>query len=325
MSILITGGAGYIGGVTVELLCALGRPVVVLDNLSRGHDLIVPKGAYFYRGDVGDRALVASILREHDVRACIHFAAYANVGESVTHPSLYYENNLMQTVSLLGELIAGRVGRFVFSSTCATYGEPQAIPITEEHPQRPVNPYGWSKMMIERVLESYSNAYGLKFVALRYFNAAGATSSIGEDHDPETHLIPNVLATAGGRLSHVTIHGIDYPTKDGTAIRDYVHVEDLAKAHALALDYLDKEERSDFFNIGTGRGFSVLEVIETARRVTGREIKVVTGPRRPGDPPSLIAGADKAREVLRWIPQRAQLEDIITSAWRWHSSHPEGY
>jgi UDP-glucose 4-epimerase len=325
MSILVTGGAGYIGGATVELLRERGKQVVVLDNLSRGHERVVPTGVPFYRGDVGDRPLVASILREHDIQSCIHFAAYANVGESVERPALYYENNLVQGVSLLRELIEGGVTRFVFSSTCATYGEPQWVPMTEDHPQRPVNPYGWSKMMVERVLESYSAAYALRFVALRYFNAAGATAELGEHHEPETHLIPNVLAAAAGKHPYVTVHGADYSTADGTANRDYVHIEDLAEAHALALDYLNGGGASDFFNIGTGQGFSVLEVIEAARRVTGRDIKVIFGPRRAGDPPSLVAAAGKVREALGWQPRYTQLEDIIASAWKWHITHPDGY
>jgi len=325
MAILVTGGAGYIGSVVVDLLRSAEEQVVVLDNLSRGHRPAVPEDVPFYQGDVGDRALVSSIVRQHDVVACIHFAALAYVGESVEQPARYFENNVVQGINLLGALIEGGVRRFVFSSTCATYGEPTTVPIPEEAPQRPTNPYGWSKLVIERALASYDSLYGLKFVALRYFNAAGALPGLGEHHEPETHLIPNVLAAAAGQAPHVEIYGTDYPTRDGTAVRDYIHVEDLGTAHTFALKHLNSGGESQFINLGNGRGFSVLEVIDTARRITERTIQSVKKPRRPGDPPELIASAERAAQVLGWRPKRASLEEIIGSAWTWHLSHPHGY
>jgi UDP-glucose 4-epimerase len=325
MAVLVTGGAGYIGSVTVELLRAQGEPVVVLDNLARGYRQAVPANATFYEGNLGDRALIKRITEAHPIDACVHFAAFAYVGESVEHPARYYENNVEQGIELLGALNEAGVRRFIFSSTCATYGEPQYMPLDEKHPQSPVNPYGWSKFFIERVLESYDRAYQMKFVALRYFNAAGATESLGEDHDPETHLIPLVLAVAEGRLPHVNVFGDDYPTHDGTAVRDYIHVEDLGTAHLLALRHLREGGESEFINLGNGKGYSVLEVIEAARAVTGREIAVKMGPRRPGDPAHLIAKADRARDVLAWQPAHPDLSDIIRSAWQWRQAHPNGY
>jgi UDP-glucose 4-epimerase len=325
LSVLVTGGAGYIGSVTVELLRRGGEAVVVLDNLSRGHRAAVPEDVPFYEGDVGDRALVGSILREHRVESCIHFAAFAYVGESVERPSLYFENNVSQGISLLGALVAGGVRRFVFSSTCATYGDPEVVPITEDAPQRPLNPYGWSKLMVERVLEAYDPAYGLKFVALRYFNAAGALPHLGERHEPETHLIPRVLEAARGEASHVEVYGTDYPTRDGTCVRDYIHVEDLAAAHLSALGYLRGGGSSEFVNLGNGKGFTVLEVVEAARRITGRRIEVAKRERRAGDPPQLVADASRASRVLGWRAERADLDDIIGSAWAWHLSHPHGH
>ena len=274
MSILITGGAGYIGSVTTELLRARGERVVVLDNLSRGYRDAVASEVPFYEGNAGDPELVKRIVREHDVEACVHFAAYAYVGESVTQPDLYYENNVEQGIRLLGALVSNRVRQFVFSSTCATYGEPQRIPISEDHPQLPANPYGWSKLFLERILSDYDRAYGLRFVALRYFNAAGGTAERGERHDPETHLIPLVLKAAKGETRHITVFGNDYPTKDGTCVRDYIHVSDLAEAHALSLDYLRAGNPSTAINLGNGQGYSVLEVIEAARAVTGQEIRI---------------------------------------------------
>lgn len=325
MSVLVTGGAGYIGSVTAELLRQSGEQVVVLDNLSRGHRAAVSPDTSFYQGDVGDRGLVSSIIRQHGVEACMHFAALAYVGESVERPSLYFENNVAQAISLLGALIEGGVRRFIFSSTCATYGEPAMVPISEDAPQRPVNPYGWTKFVIERALESYDVAYGLKFVALRYFNAAGALPDLGEHHEPETHLIPNVLAVARGDAPHAEVYGTDYPTPDGTAVRDYIHVQDLALAHMLALTHLRTGEKSEFINLGNGRGFSVLEIIEAARKITGRPIDYVRMPRRAGDPPQLVACADRAARVLGWQPKHVGLDDIIRSAWLWGLSHPHGY
>jgi UDP-glucose 4-epimerase len=276
--------------------------------------------------DVGDRVLLRSIIREHGVESCVHFAAYAYVGESVSEPAKYFDNNVGQGISLIDELVDCGVKRIVFSSTCATYGVPEdTAPISEETPQRPTNPYGWTKFTLERVLESYAAAYGLQFVALRYFNAAGATEIHGEHHDPETHLIPNVLSAARGELPAVSIHGSDYLTPDGTAVRDYIHVEDLASAHALALDYLRGGGASEFINLGSERGFSVLEVIEAARRVTMRSINISLGPRRDGDPPMLVASAAKAKRLLGWCPSYTNLDDIIKTAWRWHLVNPQGY
>jgi UDP-glucose 4-epimerase len=325
MAVLVTGGAGYIGSVTVESLRAQGEAVVVLDNLARGHRQAVTPDTVFYEGNLGDRALVKQITQTHDIQACVHFAAFAYVGESVEHPARYYENNVEQGIELLGALNEAGVRQFIFSSTCATYGEPQYMPLDEQHPQHPVNPYGWSKFFIERVLESYDRAYAMKFVALRYFNAAGATENLGEDHEPETHLIPIVLAVAEGKLPHVPVFGGDYPTSDGTAVRDYIHVADLATAHVLALNHLRAGGSSEFINLGNGKGYSVLQVIEAARQVTGREISMRVEPRRAGDPAHLIAKADRARDVLGWQPAQPDLSDIIRSAWQWRQAHPNGY
>ena len=319
MTILITGGAGYIGSVTTELLRARGEQVVVLDNLSRGYRDAVAPEIPFYEGNVGDRELVARIAREHDVDACIHFAAFAYVGESVSEPTLYYENNVAQGINLLGSLVKAGVRQFVFSSTCATYGEPQQIPIDETHQQLPTNPYGWSKLFIERILADYDRAYDFRFVALRYFNASGASPDRGERHEPETHLIPLVLQTAQKKLDHVTVFGDDYPTHDGTCVRDYIHVSDLADAHALALDYLRNDGLSTAINLGNGAGYSVLEVIHAAREITRQDIPIEVEGRRAGDPSHLVADSSKARSVLGWHPQHADLSTIISSAWEWHT------
>ena len=325
MAILVTGGAGYIGSVVAELLHTRGEQVVVLDNLSRGHRSAVRAEIPFFQGDIGDRQLVRKIARAHSVEACVHLAAFAYVGESATEPGLYFVNNVQQGIGLIDELHQAGVRRIVFSSTCATYGEPEHIPITEDHPQRPTNTYGHTKLIIERLLQSYDQAYKMRFVALRYFNAAGATAELGEDHDPETHLIPNVLAVARGRLPFVPVFGSDYPTLDGTAVRDYIHVVDLAMAHVLALEYLRQERPSVSLNLGNGVGFSVLEVIEAARRVTKRAIDSQSEPRRAGDPAELVADAFRANSVLGWRPAHSDLHAIIGSAWQWHLAHPDGY
>jgi UDP-glucose 4-epimerase len=323
--ILVTGGAGYIGSVTTELLRDRGEKVIVLDNLSRGHREAVPPEIGFYQGNVGDRELVSRIAREHQVEACIHFAAFAYVGESVAEPARYFENNVEQGIALLDALLQAGVRRLVFSSTCATYGEPRRVPIAEDHPQQPTNPYGWSKLFMERIMESYDRAYDLKFVALRYFNAAGASEKLGEHHAPETHLVPNVLAAALGQMPAVPVFGDKYPTPDGTAIRDYIHVADLGSAHILALDYLRSGGPSERINLGNGQGYSVLEVIEAARKVTGRRIAIQIEPARPGDPSHLVADAGKARGILGWQPAKPDLAAILRSDWEWRQRFPRGY
>lgn len=325
MAILVTGGAGYIGSVVVEDLREKGEEPVVLDNLVYGHEQAIDENVVFYKGNIGDKELVAKILREHEIEACMHFSAFAYVGESVEKPRDYYENNFVQTLRLLDALIENNVKRFIFSSTCASYGEPQYVPIDEKHPQSPTNPYGWSKFMVERALADYEAAYDLKFVALRYFNACGASERRGEHHDPETHLIPLVLFAAQGRRESISIFGDDYPTPDGTAIRDYIHISDLSQAHLLALEHLRKGGNSEFINLGNGNGYSVKEVIEAARRVTGKTIEAEIAPRRAGDPSRLVADAEKARAILGWKPQFPEIETIIESAWKWHEANPNGY
>lgn len=325
MAILVTGGAGYIGSATVKDLVENGETVVVLDNLIYGHRRAVNQSVTFYEGDIGDRTLVQKILDEHDIEACVHFSAFAYVGESVENPQIYYENNFVQTLRLLDVLIKNSVKKFIFSSTCATYGEPQYVPIDEKHPQSPASPYGWSKFMVERALADYDAAYDLKYVALRYFNACGASGDCGEDHDPETHLIPLILYAAQGRRDSIAIFGDDYPTPDGTAIRDYIHISDLSQAHLLALEHLRKNGASEFINLGNGGGYSVREVIEAARTITGKNIEAIIAPRRVGDPSRLVADASKAREVLGWNPQFPEIEKIIESAWQWHEANPNGY
>ncbi len=325
MGVLVTGGAGYIGSVAVEDLKDRGEEVVVLDNLVYGHREAVADGVPFYEGSIGDKRLIARILSEHKIDACMHYSAYAYVGESVEQPAKYYQNNFVETLHLLDALREGGVNRFIFSSTCATYGVPKYVPIDEKHPQWPINPYGWSKLMVERALDSYDSAYGLKYVALRYFNAAGASERCGEDHDPETHLIPLVLKAALGKILKVSVFGTDYETPDGTAVRDYIHISDLSSAHLLALDHLRAGKKSEFINLGNGNGYSVKQVIDTARKVTGRDIPVEDAARRAGDPPQLVGDSRKAREVLGWKPQFPELEKIIESAWSWHQRHPNGY
>lgn len=321
MAILVTGGAGYIGSVAAEDLRSKGEEVIVLDNLSRGYREALPEDVKFCEGDIGDKDLVKKICAENDITACMHFSAFAYVGESVENPSIYYRNNTAQTVNLLDALLESGVKNFVFSSTCATYGEPQYVPIDENHPQNPVNPYGWSKFFVEQILKDYDAAYGLKFVALRYFNACGATENLGERHEPETHLIPLILQSAAGKRPHISVFGDDYPTPDKTAIRDYIHVSDLSQAHLSAVKYLAEGGKSEFVNLGNGSGYSVLEVIEAAAKVTGREIKISLEPRRAGDPARLIADASKAKKLLGWKPEFPEIEKIIESAWAWHQKN----
>jgi UDP-glucose 4-epimerase len=325
MAVLVTGGAGYIGSVAVEDLRARGAEPVVIDNLVYGHRLAVDDAVPFYKGEIGDRDLLRKILSEHAIDACMHFSAYAYVGESVEDPLKYWQNNVRQTLDLLEVLLEQNVKHFIFSSTCATYGEPEYIPLDEKHPQNPTNPYGWSKLMVEKILESFDRAYGLRFVSLRYFNASGATETRGEDHSPETHLIPLVLAAALGRREKISVFGDDYDTPDGTAVRDYIHISDLSQAHLLALEHLRNGGASEFINLGNGSGFSVMEVIETARKVTGREIRTEIAPRRAGDPSRLVGDSSKARKVLGWTPEFPELEKIVESAWDWHRKFPEGY
>jgi UDP-glucose 4-epimerase len=325
MAILVTGGAGYIGSVTVERLLAKGEQVVVLDDLIRGHRAALPADIPLYQGKIGDRELVARIAREHNIESCIHFAALIEVGESVTDPAKYFENNVGHGIALFGALVQAGVHRVVFSSTAAAYGDPEEIPITEDSRKWPKNPYGWSKLFMERILEAYDIAYGMKFVALRYFNAAGATEKCGEDHRPESHLIPNVLAAALGQQQAIRVFGNNYPTPDGTPIRDYIHVVDLADAHIRAMDYLRSGGQSDFLNLGTGRGYSVLEVIQCACEITGREIPMKMEPPRPGDAARLIADPSKAKAVLGWVPVASDLRSIVKSSWDWRLSHPNGY
>lgn len=319
MKVLVTGGAGYIGAHAVRELKKEGDEVVVFDNLVYGHRELA-QGARLIIGELENVALLREVFAEHQFDAVMHFAAFAYVGESVENPAKYYRNNVVATLNLLDAMREAKVNRVIFSSTCATYGEPKEVPIAESHPQNPINPYGASKVMVERILHDYSVAYGLKYVALRYFNAAGADESgeIGEDHNPETHLIPLVLDAALGKRKHISIYGTDYNTPDGTCIRDYIHVTDLANAHVLGLKYLEKGGASDVFNLGNGNGFSVREVIETAGRITGRKIPFVESARRSGDPAKLIGSAEKATQVLGWKPKFNQLETIIATAWKWH-------
>ncbi|MDI9437870.1 MAG: UDP-glucose 4-epimerase GalE [Euryarchaeota archaeon] len=317
--ILVTGGAGYIGSHVNKELNKQGYETVVLDNLSYGHDDFV-KWGILERVDLSNTREIRRIFQDYCLEAVMHFAAFTYVGESVQDPQKYYLNNLRNTLNLLESMLEFDVEKLVFSSTCATYGNPTEIPITEEHPQNPINPYGKGKHMVEQILTDYSSAYGLRCASLRYFNAAGADpeGELGERHDPETHLIPLVLDAASGKREDIKIFGTDYPTDDGTCIRDYIHVTDLADAHIKALKYLEDGGKSDVFNLGNGNGFSVKEVIEEARKVTGRKIKATETDRRPGDPPILVGSSKKAREILKWQPKYDELTRIIKTAWEWH-------
>ena len=323
--VLVTGGAGYIGSVVVDRLLERGHHVVVLDDLSRGHRAAVAREACFVQGGVGDRALVEGLLERERIEAIIHLAAFALVPESVAQPQMYVTNNVTASRVLLEVAGTAGVRRFVFSSSCAVYGHPATVPITEDARQAPVNPYGETKRDFERLLAEYAPRFGLSVVSLRYFNAAGATAERGEDHDPETHIIPNVLSAALGTRPAVDVFGTDYPTPDGSAVRDFVHVVDIADAHVAALDVRLDGTGPYAVNLGTGTGHSVRDVVDAARRVTGKTIPVREQPRRPGDPPVLVAAVQRAAELLRWRATHSSLEEILTSAWRWHRAHPRGY
>jgi UDP-glucose-4-epimerase GalE len=325
MNVLVTGGAGYVGSHAARLLASAGHEVWVYDNLVFGHQAAVAPGRLI-EGDLLDRETLDAALRGKRIDAVMHFAAFAYVGESVTEPAKYYRNNVLGTLSLMEAMRGAGVSRIVFSSTCATYGEPRQIPIREDQPQQPINPYGFTKLVIERALADYAQAYGWSYAALRYFNAAGASADgdLGEDHDPETHLIPLVLQVALGQRSHVTIFGNKHPTLDGTCIRDYIHVDDLATAHLAALERLERGLELKL-NLGTGLGSSVAEVIDACRKVTGHSIPAeVAGP-RAGDPPALVADPGQARRELSWQPRYSSIAPIIETAWQWHRAHPRGY
>ncbi|SFR91484.1 UDP-glucose 4-epimerase GalE [Anaeromicropila populeti] len=327
MKVLVLGGAGYIGSHTVYELADSGAEVVIVDNLETGHLEAVHPAAKFYKGDIRDRGFVDSVFEQEKVDAVIHFAANSLVGESMTNPLKYYDNNLCGTKVLLESMVAHGVDKIVFSSTAATYGEPERVPIMETDKTEPTNTYGETKLAMEKMFKWTGKAHNLRFVSLRYFNACGAHKSgiIGEAHSPETHLIPLILQVPNGKRDAIQVFGDDYDTKDGTCIRDYIHVTDLAQAHILAVKYLMEGNESSIFNLGNGVGFTVNEVIEAARKATGLPIKAVVSPKRAGDPARLIASSDKARTVLGWKPEHTDLEEIIASAWKWHSTHPDGF
>jgi UDP-glucose 4-epimerase len=321
MKIFVTGGAGYIGSICVEELLNAHHEVFVIDNLSEGHRQAIDERAQFIEGDLAERQSLFKTLEQTRPDAVMHFAGNALVPESMVNPSKYFRNNVANGINLLEACVQAGVGKFVFSSTCAIFGMPEHVPIKEDQPKEPINPYGESKLMFERILSWYERQHGLQYVCLRYFNAAGATRQFGEHHWQETHLIPNVLKVALGQKPQVEIYGTDYPTPDGTCIRDYIHIVDLAQAHMQAL----KCEKSDVFNLGSGDGYSVQQVVDTVRKVTAHKIPAVTRPRRPGDPPKLVADSTKIRKVLGWRPQYDSLEAIVDSAWQWHRLHPDGY
>lgn len=325
MNILVVGGAGYIGSHAVQALLDAGHQVHVFDNLSRGHREAVPDGLLI-EGELTNQDLLQQVLVDHSIEAVMHFAAFALVNESVNDPALYYQNNVIAALSLMEAMRLAGVKKFVFSSTTATYGEPERIPIRETTPQQPINPYGFTKLVIEQALADYAAAYGLGYAALRYFNAAGAhpEGHIGEDHDPESHLIPIVLQVALGQRDKITVFGDDYPTPDGTCIRDYVHVNDLADAHLKALDQIQLG-KGLCLNLGTGRGTSVREIVDACRDITGHQIPEQIGPRREGDPAELVADASMAKDVLGWVPKYTEIHSIVETAWLWHQSHPNGY
>jgi len=331
--VLVTGGAGYIGSVVCQTLRERGHSIVVLDSLEEGHRQALPPNGLFFQGDLGDEVLLKKIFESYPIGSVLHLAAYCQVGESVQDPQKYYDNNVSKGLVLLRAMRIFGVKKMVFSSTAAVYGDPLSIPIVETHPTQPINPYGHSKLIFEQILDWYQKAYDLKYVTFRYFNAAGAIERLGEDHHPETHLIPLVLrgplkevhdSLPEGFKTPLNVFGLDYPTPDGSCLRDYVHVRDLALAHVLALERLDQLQQR-IFNLGNGQGFSVLEVIETAAQVSGRKIPFRPGERRPGDPAVLVASSSQAREILGWEPQFPELKEIIASAWRWHQKYPKGY
>jgi len=321
MKILVVGGAGYIGSVCAELLLDQGHGVTIFDNLSEGHRRALDPRAAFAEGDLVDRQLIEKTLSKQQPDAVMHFAANALVGESMQNPSKYFRNNIANGLNLLDAMISAGVEKIIFSSTCAIFGPPERVPIDETMTPRPINPYGESKLAFEKILRWYGEIHGLKFVSLRYFNAAGASAKFGEDHRVETHLIPNVLKVALGQKPNVEIFGTDYETPDGTCIRDYIHIVDLSRAHILALN----ATKGDFYNLGTGGGASVRDVIDSCRKITGRNIDIVEKPRRPGDPPRLIASSEKIKRELGWQPQFQSLDAIIESAWKWHQKFPRGY
>jgi UDP-glucose 4-epimerase len=325
MNVLVTGGAGYVGSHAAAILRSAGHDAWVIDNLSRGHKPAVPADR-FVEGDLADRPLLKRLMRDHEIDAVMHFAAHSQVGESVVNPAIYYENNIANSIALLEVMRDCRVWRIVFSSSAAVYGQPETMPIVEDTAKQPINPYGFSKLAVEQALDDYARAYGIGFAALRYFNAAGAAASgnLGEDHTPETHLIPLVLQVALGQRESIKIFGSDYPTPDGTCVRDYIHVDDLGRAHLAALERLEQGQGMKL-NLGVGRGFSVREVVEACRRVTGHPIPAEAAPRREGDPPELVADPTRARELLGWRPQFAEVEAIVETAWKWHQAHPAGY
>ena len=327
MNILVLGGAGYIGSHTVKELIKAGNSVVVADSLTTGHRKAVDSRAKYYEGDIRDGAFLDKVFTEEKIDVVMHFCAYSLVGESVTNPLKYYNNNIGGAITLLEKMQQHSIKKIVFSSTAATYGEPERVPIVETDPTVPTNPYGETKLAMEKMFKWASEAYGIEYVSLRYFNACGAdeTASIGEDHGPETHLIPLILQVPLGKREFISIFGTDYATPDGTCIRDYIHVTDLAQAHILAADYLMHGGKSDIFNLGNGVGFSVKEVIETARKVTGHAIPAKESERRAGDPAQLIASSEKAKKILGWKPEHDSLEEIIASAWAWHKNNPDGF
>jgi UDP-glucose-4-epimerase GalE len=327
MNVLVVGGAGYIGSHCVRQLIAAGHRPVVLDNLVFGHREALLAEVPFYSFDLGDEPKVSELLEKEQIEVVMHFAAYAYVGESVTDPLKYYFNNSVATLALLRAMLAKGVKKFVFSSTCATYGVPESLPIVESMPQAPINPYGQTKLDVENALKAIAHAHGLSFAAFRYFNAAGAAedASIGEDHDPETHLIPLAIYAAQGRIPQISIFGTDYPTPDGTCLRDYVHVDDLSRAHIAVFERLAKPGTALFYNLGTGRPTSVREVIRAVEKVSGKKVPVVEGPRRAGDPPALFADSTKAQSELGWKIRYPEIGPIVETAWRWHSRRPDGF